>query len=376
MTTMHPTCTELASWQAADTDSALGRHLTGCSRCRGLQALLEAEGAELERLVPAAELLKELEDLTGSEAASVPASPANVALAASVRSACRARLAAGVEQLDLDAPRGLLWRRGAGGDLPLGDQSDLRGYLEGLWLEEWSAAALPALDAGTEAAMAADIDATVAALQPRLERSGWVARRPARSLASRLSSVGQMPLRKKAWQAAFLAAPLAGLLLLWSKGLLSPQGESLAGPESASGALSGVAPQQASPDRVAKGTKGVPPVVVVIKRGETLLEYEGHAVILPGDRLRLRFHLDQAGPVLAGILTASGQWVTFFDERFATGDHSPRATLSVDDRPSSGRILLGEPSAVRAAVSGGGEAGLHVIELVWKPAFSANPWEL
>ncbi|MEY2932851.1 MAG: hypothetical protein RL033_3600, partial [Pseudomonadota bacterium] len=44
--------------------------------------------------------------------------------------------------------------------------------------------------------------------------------------------------------------------------------------------------------------------------------------------------------------------------------------------PSSGHILLGEPSAVRAAVGGGSEAGLHAIELVWKPAFSTNPWEL
>jgi hypothetical protein len=39
--------------------------------------------------------------------------------------------------------------------------------------------------------------------------------------------------------------------------------------------------------------------------------------------------------------------------------------LSVDERPTAGKVLLGEPNAVRARLKGAPSPDVSVIQLVW-----------
>lgn len=348
----HPTCTELGSWHPADKDSAVARHLSACARCRRLQALLASELDELDRLAPTAEFLARAEALDDSpiDTTTREASQRTGDVQQSLARA-RAGLAQAEAEIELDDASGLAWIDVQGRRTPIGDPSELRAYLEGAWLDALYSDGAPELDRALESELHADVGTAVARMRPRLAAIGWF---DAPGVAT--SRATPLPKRRLGLQLLLAAAPFAVVLLVWQS-ILSPT------------RLPGAATSPSeSADLVAKGTRGVPALIVMVKRGDTVLEYADRAVVMPGDRLRLRFRRDQAGPVAAGILTESKEWVPFFEQQYEAGEHSPQATLRVDERPGSGRVLLGDPRAVQAAVSGGSEAGLSVIELVWKPA--------
>jgi hypothetical protein len=356
----HPTCTELESWHPADKDSAVARHLSVCARCRRLQTLLTSELDELERVAPLAGFLARAEALDDDSIVTTTGEPRShtmdlqQALAGARASSARAEA-----ELELDAASGLVWIDVQGRRTAIGDAGELRAYLEGAWLEGLFCDGATELDAALESELRAEIDAALERLRPRLETIGWF---DAPSVVT--SRPRPQPQRRLGFRLLLAAAPFALLLLVWQNTLL---------PTRLPGAATGpglAASASESADLVSKGTRGVPALVVMVKRGDTVLEYADRAVVMPGDRLRLRFRRDQAGPVAAGILTESREWIPFFEQECEAGEHSPHATLRVDERPGSGRVLLGEPGAVQAAVKGGSEAGLSVIELVWKPAAS------
>jgi hypothetical protein len=63
----------------------------------------------------------------------------------------------------------------------------------------------------------------------------------------------------------------------------------------------------------------------------------------------------------------NGEWVPFFSGHFAAGTHTPEATLRVDDEPSSGTLLLGEPAHVAQARAGAPSAAVQKLSIEWKP---------
>jgi len=385
MLVTHPTCTELAAWRPGDTDSGVARHLSECVRCRSLHAMLEAEGAELERTAPGKDFLARVAAL-GTRPLGELASPARRAgdmpttdhpPAVEQRELqIQAALSRAVEELTFDPANGFIWLKLPQGRMCLGDLHDLRAYLEGAWFEAWySGAGADPPQAALERAARRDIERALERLRPQLETLGWLETRAAeprrlpawrwkKGRSSNRARWQATPWRAATLRASLLVVPLAVVLLVVRSAVLGPAAPG-APPHPA---LNPLPSSAEDPSLTAKGSKGLPPLSVIVKRGEALIEYDDRLVVMPGDRLRLRFRLDAPGKVLAGILTDSGAWVPFFEDHFKAGEHLPTATLLVDDRPGSGRVLLGEPRAVRAAVQGAPEENLHAIELVWQPA--------
>jgi hypothetical protein len=380
---MHPTCTELGSWHPADTQSAVSRHLNVCGRCRGLHARLEAERAEVERLLPTAGFLERLAaiqprgaagtvDSLGSERAWPEPGQADRGGSFDSRGDASAEVSGGLsssvrsamERLEFDAESGLVWMKlPEGRPMALGDLRELRAYLEGAWLEAWSGVGAPGSQGALTRGLQRDADAAIQHLRPRLERIGWLdaAGAAAHSPPRDSRAGGSAGWQRRVVRAALVAAPLVVVGLVLRTGLEGPG----RAPEIA---IAGSPSSTPSPDLVAKGAPGLPRLVVLVRRGEISLEYDDTATVLPGDRLRLRFHQQALGPLLAGIWTDSGDWVAFFEAPFGAGEHSPTATLSVDERPGSGRVLLGTPAAVRAFMSGAPSSGVSVLRLAWAPS--------
>lgn len=137
---------------------------------------------------------------------------------------------------------------------------------------------------------------------------------------------------------------------------------------------SGEAPSPASPsepaapwhatDLVGKGAGGP---ALIVRRDDAQFVARGIATIQPGDELRLRFELTTPGRVEAGISMASGEWVPFVSGDFAAGQHTPPATLRVDEEPSSGTLLLGAPSEVARARAGTADADVQKLPIEWTP---------
>ncbi|MEY4544623.1 MAG: hypothetical protein RL685_818 [Pseudomonadota bacterium] len=371
MKMMHPTCTELGSWHPADRVSATARHLSACARCRGLQARLATERAELEHLLPSASFLASLEAVELACASDTPVTErgaSNLPFPEAVAALCRDAVGRDAAALELDRESGLIWAKLPGGTLPLGDLRELQAYLEGAYLSAWSELGAPGPQAVLEQRMQREVGAALESLRPRLEALGWVeeTRVAAASLSRRALRTVSAGGRGRAWLAASVAAPLALALLVLRGSSFRPDAEQ----EPASTVSSSRSGER--PDLVAKGARGLPRVVLMVRRGETSLEYDDTATVMPGDRLRLRFRKDAPGQVLAGIQTDSGEWVPFFEAHFVAGEHTPQPTLRVDERPTAGQVLLGEPNAVRARLKGAPSPDVSVIRLAWAPAPEAG----
>jgi hypothetical protein len=119
-----------------------------------------------------------------------------------------------------------------------------------------------------------------------------------------------------------------------------------------------------SADHVGKGRGGP---ALIVRRADAQFLAHGVAAIQPGDELRLRFELQTPGDIEAGILMASGEWVPFVSGHFAAGQHTPAATLRVDDEPSSGTLMLGAPNEVARARAGAADADVQTLPIEWKP---------
>lgn len=113
--------------------------------------------------------------------------------------------------------------------------------------------------------------------------------------------------------------------------------------------------------------KGDARLAVFRQRGKEQRQFRGKVLVTRGDKLRLSFQLVDAGFVIAGIETDAGDWVEFFEGKFAAGSHRPLATLEVSTEPTSGRILLGPLNVVRAAREGQQLPSLQSVRLEWVP---------
>ena len=125
---------------------------------------------------------------------------------------------------------------------------------------------------------------------------------------------------------------------------------------------------EASPARsselVVKGGGGP---ALIVRRDSSQFIARGIVTVHPGDELRLRFELTQPGLVEAGILMPGGDWAPFFSGHFAAGQHTPPATLRVDDQPSTGTLMLGAPAEVSRARAGS-SALVQTLSIEWKPS--------
>lgn len=114
--------------------------------------------------------------------------------------------------------------------------------------------------------------------------------------------------------------------------------------------------------------RGAQGLSVLRLRGEEMSVLQGVVPVAPGDRIRLRFYVDEPGRISAGVLTASGEWATFFDAELAAGLHTPEATLQVQDEPGSGTLWVGPAAQVEAAKSGKAARGVQSARIVWSPS--------
>lgn len=123
--------------------------------------------------------------------------------------------------------------------------------------------------------------------------------------------------------------------------------------------------QEDTSDWVVKGADGP---ALIVRRGEKQAFERGPVTIIPEDELRLHFELTEPGLIKAGIMTDSGEWVELVEGEFGVGQHTPEATLRVDDQPSSGTLLLGSPAEVDKARAGDTNARVQRLRLEWKGA--------
>ena len=69
-----------------------------------------------------------------------------------------------------------------------------------------------------------------------------------------------------------------------------------------------------------------------------------------------------------GLLDDGGKWFAFFDNvNLAPGTHRADLALTVDDHPSSARILAGPPHRVNRAIATKDFSQLTVIRIRAKP---------
>lgn len=159
------------------------------------------------------------------------------------------------------------------------------------------------------------------------------------------------------WRLALPAAAAAALLAL----LVPRASESAPGDGATVSALQ-TAPRAFMPDDFA--VKGLSPIAVIRKRGDEQVLLHERAGILPGDKLRLSFRLAEPRRIAAGILAGDGTWVSFFEETFGAGAHTPMTTLKVDANPSDGFVVFGDAEDVQAVLRGGYRP-VQTIRLTW-----------
>lgn len=145
--------------------------------------------------------------------------------------------------------------------------------------------------------------------------------------------------------------------------------EPLASPEMAT------TPAGNDDERAAFIAKGHAAVAVILKRGTEQILARGSVALVPGDELRLRFQLEKAMLVSAGILMDGGEWIPLVEGEFGPGLHTPEATLRVDDHPSPGRLIWGSPSSVLAAREGKQSTGVQMIELRAGSGLKVESWD-
>lgn len=113
--------------------------------------------------------------------------------------------------------------------------------------------------------------------------------------------------------------------------------------------------------------KGALSASVLRLRGSTQTVHHGELGVAPGDRLRLQLVVSEATVLSAGVLVDDGSWVTLFSSQpFSAGRHFPERTLDVTADPKTGRIIVGEPDAVRLARDGR-DAAVETIDVRWEP---------
>lgn len=96
--------------------------------------------------------------------------------------------------------------------------------------------------------------------------------------------------------------------------------------------------------------KGGLPMAVVRERDGTQSRHTERVEIHAGDRLRIEVAVDVAQPIAAGILDADGTFTSLLAPALLDpGTHYSDQAARIDEHPSAGWVLAGEPSAVQLA---------------------------
>jgi hypothetical protein len=191
------------------------------------------------------------------------------------------------------------------------------------------------------------------------QRAALLKRHPAATYVLRLREEHEKRRRRRierSWLAgsSVAVAAAAALFIHWS-------------PQGFPGDAPALRPQPAPPwldDALL--AKGEASLLVIRKRQEDVVALQGRVPVSPGDEVRLRFFVGEAGPVIAGVVMQNGEWMPWFEGDFAAGPHTPPETLRVTESPGAGLILLGTPEDVRAARAGM-PARVQRADLVWRP---------
>jgi len=96
--------------------------------------------------------------------------------------------------------------------------------------------------------------------------------------------------------------------------------------------------------------KGGLPLAVVRERAGVQSRHTHHVEIQAGDRLRIEIAVDTARPIAAGILDDSGAYVSLLAPSLLDpGTHYSDQVARIDEHPTAGWILAGEPEALQRA---------------------------
>ena len=192
--------------------------------------------------------------------------------------------------------------------------------------------------ASAHAGGAEDADAFIAHLE------GSVAAAPAARRGSRVMRL--------AWVGAPLLAAAAALLLF----VRSPD---------RAGDGGGVAP---APSVASVRFKGRVQLAVVRDRDGQQVRVTTEVSVRAGDRLRAEIAVDGARPITCGVLTDDGEWALVLPPTLLeAGTHYSDKSVRIDDRPTAGFVIAGEPGAVDAARATRSFEAVSVIPIVVEP---------
>lgn len=96
--------------------------------------------------------------------------------------------------------------------------------------------------------------------------------------------------------------------------------------------------------------KGDLQVGIVRDRAGEQVRLTSEVPIRAGDRLRVEVAVDDARPIVAGVLGKDGSWLVLLaPSLLEAGTHYSEQAARIDEAPSEGWILAGEPDAVERA---------------------------
>lgn len=113
--------------------------------------------------------------------------------------------------------------------------------------------------------------------------------------------------------------------------------------------------------------KGALPIAVVRERAGQQARFTSHAMIRPGDRLRVEVALDREQAISAGVLGDDGSWLELMPEGpRPAGTHFSERAARVDAEPLRGTVLVGPPALVAVARSTRNFQGVSTLRLEWE----------
>jgi hypothetical protein len=96
--------------------------------------------------------------------------------------------------------------------------------------------------------------------------------------------------------------------------------------------------------------KGGLVVAVVRERGGRQERLAGPFQVRAGDRVRVEVSTDREGPLVAGLLTDEGEWVTLLAPiALEAGTHYSELAARFDESPTRATLLVGDPEEVGRA---------------------------
>jgi hypothetical protein len=114
--------------------------------------------------------------------------------------------------------------------------------------------------------------------------------------------------------------------------------------------------------------KGAVQLAVIRERDGRQERLTSDLRIKAGDRLRVEIGVDGSRPVAAGILGKDGSWLVLLaPAMLEAGTHFSERSAKVDERPTEGWILAGDPEAVERARMSRAWEGVTVLPIAVDP---------